>query len=167
VGFVVLATPASAINTCATNCNCTVDCSTSCLWGQLNHATWEFEVYAESCGEYGVCSGQGTCFTSPPNCPAQACTYIINGTSGNDTINGGSGRECIYGYAGIDVIDGGAGDDMLYGGDGGDVIHGNSGNDCLYGQGGNDSLYGDSGYDFADGGAGSDGCSAEVTINCP
>lgn len=47
--------------------------------------TWEFDIYAENCGEYGICSGQGTCLSTPPGCPAQACTTANNGTSGGDT----------------------------------------------------------------------------------
>jgi len=167
VGFVVLATPASAINTCATICDCTVTCSTSCLWGQLNHETWEFETYAENCGEYGICSGQGSCVTSPPNCPAQACTTTWNGGSGNDTKNGGSARECLHGNGGNDTIDGGAGDDMIWGDDGTDTLTGNSGNDCIYGGSQNDYIDGNSGNDLADGqGGGGDTCIAEIKAHC-
>jgi len=170
LGAVPLAhpSPVTAIDTCATNCNCTVACGTTCLnagW----EGTWpdrEWVVYAENCGEYGICSGSATCPSSTV-CPAQYCTTTIRGSSGNDTINGGSARECIYAYAGVDVVDGNAGDDTIFGGDGGDLIYGGSGNDCLYGQGGDDTLNGDSGYDLADGGAGSDGCFAEIVINCP
>lgn len=168
VGIVALATPASAINTCATICNCTVSCATECLWGQLNRVTFEFEIYAESCGEYGLCSGQGSCVSSPPGCPAQTCTTTINGTAGGDTINGGSARECIHGNGGNDTIDGGAGDDMIWGDDGTDTLTGNSGNDCLYGGPLNDYLSGDTGYDLANGqGGGGDTCYAELTSSCP
>jgi Ca2+-binding RTX toxin-like protein len=170
VGFVVLATPASAINTCATNCNCTVSCATSCLWAGFE-GTGEFKewvIYAENCGEYGLCAGQGSCVTSPPGCPAQACTTTWNGGSGNDTYNGGSARECLNGNAGNDTIDGNAGDDTINGNDGTDTLYGDSGNDCLYGGPLNDYLDGESGYDLANGQGGSgDTCYAELISSCP
>lgn len=168
VGFVFLATPASAVNTCSSICNCTVSCATECLWGALNHVTFEFEIYAENCGEYGICAGSTTCPPPGGNCPAQNCTTTIYGTSGGDTINGGSARECIHGNGGNDTIDGGAGDDRIWGDDGTDTLTGNSGNDCLYGGPLNDYLSGDSGYDLADGqGGGGDTCYAELTSSCP
>jgi Ca2+-binding RTX toxin-like protein len=169
VGVVFLATPASAINTCATICNCTVVCGTSCLWAGFEGTgeNREWVIYAESCGEYGLCQGQGTCVGVPEFCPAQSCTTTWNGTSGADTKFGGAARECLIGYGGNDVIDGGAGDDHIYGNDGTDTLYGNSGNDCLYGGAGNDYLEGGSGIDFADGGTGTDGCYAELTLNCP
>jgi hypothetical protein len=171
VGFVALASPAplSAFNSCEFICNCTVSCSTECL---ANH--WEgvwpdryLVVDAENCGEYGVCVGTGSCEPQPGNCPAQACTTTITGTSGNDTLNGGSARECIYGLGGNDTIDGNAGDDTIYCGAGTDTAFGDSGNDCLYGEGDGDNLDGESGYDLCDGGAGSDTCSCEVNVSCP
>jgi len=170
VGFVVLATPASAIDTCSTNCNCTVSCATSCLLAHWE-GVWpdrELVIDAENCGEYGICSGQGSCVTSPPGCPAQACTTTINGGSGGDTINGGSARECIHGNGGNDTIDGGAGDDTIWGDDGTDTLYGNSGNDCLYGGPLNDYLDGQSGYDLVNGQGGSgDTCIGELKSGCP
>lgn len=149
-GIVVLASPASAINTCATICHCAVACSTSCLYAGWE-GTWpdrEFVIWAESCGEYGLCEGTGTCLGSPAGCPAQRCTTIIYGTNGSDTLNGGSARECIYGFGGNDVLDGNAGDDILYGGDGDDTLYGGTGNDCLYGGPGNDYLDGGPGFNL-------------------
>jgi hypothetical protein len=169
VGFVALVSPAplAAINTCATNCNCTVACSTTCIEAHWE-GVWpdrEYVIDAENCGEYGVCVGSYSC--PDPTCPAQSCTTTINGTSGNDTLNGGSARECIYGNDGNDTIDGNAGDDHLYGGNGTDTLYGDSGNDCLYGQGGDDYLDGESGYDLADGGGATDTCYAEIKVSCP
>jgi len=167
VSCIVLLSPSplSAINTCATICNCIVACNTVCLWGQFVDGV--FVVYADSCEEYGVCLGAAVC-TGPAGCPARGCTSVVFGSSGNDTINGGSARECIIGFAGNDTIDGGAGDDIVVGGDGGDVVYGNSGNDCLYGEAGADLLYGDSGYDLGDGGIDSDpdGCMTELMQYC-
>jgi hypothetical protein len=170
VGVAFAATPASAINTCATICNCTVTCSTSCLWAgpEGTGENKEWVIYAESCGEYGVCAGQGSCGGVPGNCPAQACTSTWNGTSGGDTKFGGAAHECLNGLAGNDTIDGGAGDDTIHGNDGTDTLTGNSGNDCLYGDNQNDNLDGNSGTDLADGGAGTgDVCTAETKVNCP
>jgi Ca2+-binding RTX toxin-like protein len=169
VGFVALASPVplSAINTCATNCNCTVSCSTECL---VTHweGVWpdrELVVDAENCGEYGVCIGSASC--PDPSCPAQSCTNTINGTAGNDTLNGGSARDCIYGFGGNDTIDGNAGDDHIYCGAGTDTAYGDSGHDCLYGEGDGDYLDGESGTDLCDGGAGTDTCSCEANASCP
>jgi len=166
VGFVVLASPAAAIDTCATNCNCTVSCATSCLYGQFFPEPIGFQTYAENCGEYGICSGSASC--PPGNCPAQSCTTTWNGTSGNDTFNGGSARECAHGNAGNDTLDGNAGDDRLWGDDGTDTLYGDSGNDCLYGGAQNDYLDGQSGYDLVDGQGGSgDTCIGELKAHCP
>jgi hypothetical protein len=169
-GFVVLATPASAINTCANICNCTVGCSTSCIYSEWV-GEWpdrELVVIAENCGEYGLCSGQGTCGGQPGNCPAQACTTTWNGGSGGDTKFGGAAHECLNGNGGNDTIDGGAGDDTIHGNAGTDTLTGNSGNDCQYGDDANDNLDGNSGTDLADGGGGTgDVCTAESTVNCP
>lgn len=169
VGFVVLATPASAIDTCSMNCNCTVACSTSCI---LSHweGVWpdrELVVDAENCGEYGLCSGTGSCPPGGGNCPAQSCTTTWNGGSGNDTYNGGSARECLNGNGGNDTIDGNAGDDTIHGNAGTDTLYGDSGNDCLYGDADADYLDGESGTDLADGGGGSDTCYAETKVSCP
>lgn len=168
-GFLALtsAAPVSAINTCATICNCTVSCATSCLWTEKTGVFPDVEIIilAENCGEYGVCVGTSSCST--PGCPAQNCTTTINGTSGNDTLNGGSARECIYGLDGNDTIDGNAGDDHLYGGYGTDTIYGDSGNDCLWGDQQADYLDGESGYDRAHGGADVDTCFAEILAGCP
>lgn len=164
-GFVFVASPASAIDTCATICHCEIDCSTSCFYGQFFPEPIGLQVYAENCGEYGKCAGAASC---PGDCPAQSCTTTWNGTSGNDTFNGGSARECAYGKAGNDTLDGNAGDDRLYGEDGTDTLYGDSGNDCLWGGNHNDYLDGESGYDQADGGGGSgDTCYAEEKANCP
>lgn len=172
VGFVVLASPAplAAIDTCKTNCNCEVSCSTSCIAGHNSGPPdHEFIIDAENCGEYDLCDASASCAGNPSGCPAQTCTTTINGTSGGDTLNGGSAHECIYGNAGNDTLDGGAGDDTIYGGTGTDTLTGNSGNDCLYGEADADSLDGNSGYDLCDGGtgAGTDTCTCEVTTNCP
>lgn len=167
-GFVFLASPAplSAINTCATICDCSVSCTTECL-----NAGWEgvwpdreWVIYAENCEEYGICT---SLCPGPDNCPAQSCTTTINGTSGNDTLNGGSARECINGLGGNDTIDGNAGDDTIYCGAGTDTAYGDSGNDCLYGEGDADHLDGESGNDLCDGGTGTDTCYCELTANCP
>jgi len=165
VGFVFLASPASAINTCATICDCTVNCSTSCLYAKFFPEPIGYQVYAENCGEYGVCPGTANC--PIPNCPAQACTTTWNGGSGNDTYNGGSARECLHGNGGNDTIDGNAGDDTIHGNGGTDTLYGDSGNDCLWGDAGGDYLDGESGNDLADGGGGSDTCYAETKVSCP
>lgn len=169
VGFVFMATPASAIDTCATICNCTVSCSTACLFAGWE-GVWpdrEWVIWAETCGEYGLCSGQGVCAPQPSNCPARACTTTWNGTSGPDTKNGGSAHECLNGLGSGDTIDGKAGDDTIHGNDGTDTLLGDSGNDCLYGDAAGDNLDGGSGTDLADGGGGSDTCVAEIQVSCP
>jgi hypothetical protein len=170
VGVAFIATPASAINTCATICNCTVACSTSCVVSEWV-GEWpdrELIITANNCGEYGLCTGSATCPPGPGPCPAQACTTTWNGTSGGDTKLGGAAHECLNGLGGNDTIDGGAGDDTIQGGDGTDTLTGNSGNDCLYGGNQNDNLDGNSGTDLADGGAGTgDVCTAETKVNCP
>ncbi len=165
LGCLALASPAFAINTCATKCNCTVSCSTSCLYTVHPPPDYDPVILAENCGEYGICIGSASC--PPGDCPAQSCTTTINGTSGNDTLNGGSARECINGLGGNDTIDGNAGDDRIDCGSGTDTASGDSGNDCLWGQDGDDYLDGESGYDLTDGGGGSDTCFAEVKVSCP
>jgi Ca2+-binding RTX toxin-like protein len=144
VALMLTASPAAAINTCPFACNCTVDCSQTCLIGNPIDG---FETI--TCEEYGVCIDSPGC-TPDGICPSLACTSTINGTSSGDTLNGSSAHECINGFGGADILSGDAGDDTIHGGDGNDTIYGGSGNDCLWSDGGSDSLNGD-GFDFCDG----------------
>ena len=59
--------------------------------------------------------------------------YVINGTSGNDSITAKDGYDCkISGGAGNDTITGGAGNDQIYGGAGNDEINAGVGNNTIY-----------------------------------
>jgi hypothetical protein len=144
VVLMLAASPAAAINSCTWACHCAVDCSQTCVIGNAQEG---FETI--TCEEYGRCINSPGC-TPGGTCPALACTWTLNGTSGGDTLNGGSGHECINGFGGADTISGDAGDDTIHGGDGHDTIYGGSGNDCLYGEAGSDMLDGGPGIDCCD-----------------
>jgi Ca2+-binding RTX toxin-like protein len=78
--------------------------------------------------------------------------WIVDGTSGHDTLYGSQYDDAIYGYAGIDTLYGQGGNDQLFGGEG------------------NDRLNGGAGADYLDGGTGTDsasysGSASAVTIN--
>lgn len=96
---------------------------------------------------------------------ASTSAWIINSSSGNDsittgsgadTIDAGAGDDTVFGGGGIDNIVGGLGNDSISGGDGNDSISGGDGNDTLVGGAGNDTLNGGAGIDTLDGGDGND-----------
>ncbi len=96
---------------------------------------------------------------------ASTSAWIINSSSGNDsittgsgadTIDAGAGDDTVFGGGGIDNIVGGLGNDSISGGDGNDSISGGDGNDTLVGGAGDDTLNGGAGIDTLDGGDGND-----------
>jgi Ca2+-binding RTX toxin-like protein len=107
--------------------------------------------------------------------PGPAPDYIVEGTSGADTIDANyvgdpegdmidnldhsdnSNDDSIEGYAGDDFIEAGVGDDTAWAGADNDTVFGEDGNDLIYGEGGNDTLYGGDGDLANDGSVVSDG----------
>ena len=108
--------------------------------------------------------------------------YIVEGTSGSDTINAGYAldpqgdmidandafdgsnddsieagacNDVINLGAGADSIDAGTGNDQVFAGAGNDRVIAGDGNDTVFGQGGNDTLLGGEGADALDGDGGS------------
>ncbi|KAF1056128.1 MAG: Bifunctional hemolysin/adenylate cyclase [Pseudomonas delhiensis] len=95
----------------------------------------------------------------------QIKAWVIQSTSGNDTLygyasddslTGGLGHDTLYGYGGNDTLFGNDGNDQLFGGDGNDVLDGGEGNDSLDGGYGDDTLLGGLGSDTLDGSEGND-----------
>lgn len=133
IGLGLLATPAAAINTCATNCSCTTSCATACLWvvpgGPFDPDDPDPgpEILAENCGEYGLCVGAPGCGGT---CQALSCTNTWTGTSGNDTYGGTANRECINGLGGNDYLNGESGTDWVDGGAGTDTCIGETTLNC-------------------------------------
>ncbi|WP_298860960.1 choice-of-anchor L domain-containing protein [uncultured Sulfitobacter sp.] len=100
--------------------------------------------------------------------------YIVEGTSGNDTINAGytldpqgdmidagdaldgSNDDSIEAGAGNDIIDAGAGADTIVAGTGNDEVFAGAGNDSVIAGEGNDTVFGQGGNDTILGGAGAD-----------
>lgn len=73
--------------------------------------------------------------------------YLIEGTSGGETLVGTADAERLYGYGGDDTLSGGDGSDLIRGGGGADILAGDDGNDILVGGSGDDQLTGGSGLD--------------------
>ncbi|MBL8822760.1 MAG: hypothetical protein JNJ77_09255 [Planctomycetia bacterium] len=85
--------------------------------------------------------------------------YVINGTSGDDTLLAGSfgGGVWFTGFEGNDRLSGGyGGNNLLYGGEGNDLLLGGPSNDELVGDEGDDILLGGDGPDFLFGAEGVD-----------
>lgn len=105
--------------------------------------------------------------------PAVPPTFIVDGTSGNDTIDAGytgdlggdsvdandnqflSNDDEIQAGAGDDLILSGDGMDMIFAGDGDDTIDGGVGDDMTFGEDGDDTAILNDGFgnDYFDGGA--------------
>jgi Ca2+-binding RTX toxin-like protein len=66
-------------------------------------ATWHYVTYGYHEGRY-------------------ISTFVLMGTSTDETLTGGSGNEILYGLNGNDTLNGGAGVDLLIGGDGDDTF---------------------------------------------
>ncbi len=121
--------------------------------------------------------------------PPIAPNYIVEGTSGDDTITigyvgdpegdiiegndhsdgsnddsvqAGAGNDEVDSYSGNDTIDGGSGNDHLDGGIDDDSILGGTGNDSLYGRSGDDTLRGGDNADSVVGGSGNDSMAGDA-----
>ncbi|QGX99015.1 hypothetical protein EI983_12345 [Roseovarius faecimaris] len=100
--------------------------------------------------------------------------YIVEGTTGADTINAGylgdpegdridaadnlagTNDDLVQAFGGNDVVDAGAGNDTVEAGTGNDTVYGGAGNDSLLGGDGDDSFFGADGADTLFGGDGHD-----------
>ena len=72
----------------------------------------------------------------PSGCKKKGNGFVINGTSGNDTLIGSDGNDTMRGGKGNDKMGGGKGNDKMAGGPGKDTESGGAGNDNINVQGG-------------------------------
>jgi Ca2+-binding RTX toxin-like protein len=82
----------------------------------------------------------------------EAPDYLINGTSGAETLTGTDTYNLIHADDGDDLVYAAGGDDTVHGGDGRDTLYGDAGNDRLIGGSGKDTILGGVGADYIDGG---------------
>lgn len=82
--------------------------------------------------------------------------FVLEGTSGKDTLSGTAKADILRGAAGNDMLIGKGNSDLIYGGRGSDKAFGGKGNDRIFGGEGDDGLSGQAGRDALRGGDGED-----------
>jgi Ca2+-binding RTX toxin-like protein len=94
-------------------------------------------------------------YTGDPEGDLVDANDALNG-SDDDVIEAGAGNDSVVAGAGDDSVQGDAGNDTIEGGAGADTLRGGTGDDSIEGGDGDDDLYGDENSDTIIGGAGND-----------